>query len=189
MSPRETKGGYFYSPKDNKVFVSTNARFLEDDHIRNHKSNNKIVLEELDTDEIGDSIKYQNDEIIVNQPVIRSETTRIEEHLILLCRSGRVVRQPDRYMGLGNALVAISDDNKDDPLTLSDVKKDVDFKAWQLAMDLEMGSMYSNQVWELVYLPEGVKPIGCKWIYKRKRGANGRVETYKARLPERRYRL
>ena len=42
--------------------------------------------------------------------------------------------------------------------------------------------MYSNQVWELVDLPEGVKPIGCKWIYKRKIGAYGRVETYKARI-------
>ena len=49
-------------------------------------------------------------------------------------------------------------------------------------MDLEMDSMYSNQVWELVDLPEGVKPIGCKWIYKRMRGAYGRVETYKERL-------
>ncbi|WJZ95622.1 hypothetical protein VitviT2T_014376 [Vitis vinifera] len=31
-------------------------------------------------------------------------------------------------------------------------------------------------------LPEGIKPIGCKWIYKRKRGPNGKVETFKARL-------
>ena len=69
------KGGFFYNPKDNKMFVSTNARFLENDHIRNHKSNNKVVLEELDTNEIGDLIKDQNDEIIVDQPIIISETT------------------------------------------------------------------------------------------------------------------
>ena len=43
-----------------------------------------------------------------------------------------------------------------------------------------MDFMYSNQVWELVDLPKGVKPIGCKWIYKRKRGADGIMETYKA---------
>ncbi|KAL5579200.1 hypothetical protein UlMin_011642 [Ulmus minor] len=85
-------------------------------------------------------------------------------------------------MGIGDGLVVISDDHKDDPLTIRDAMKDVDSKAWQQAMDLEMDSMYSNQVWELVDLPEGVKPIGCKWIYKRKRGADGRVETYKARL-------
>ncbi|KAH9792546.1 hypothetical protein KPL71_004166 [Citrus sinensis] len=30
--------------------------------------------------------------------------------------------------------------------------------------------------------PNGVKPIGCKWIYKSKRGVDGRVETFKARL-------
>ena len=29
---------------------------------------------------------------------------------------------------------------------------------------------------------EGVKPIGCKWIYKRNRGADRRVETYKVIL-------
>ena len=65
-------------------------------------------------------------------------------------------------MGIGDALLAISDDHKDDPLTISDAIKDVDSKAWQQAMDLEMDSMYSNQVWELVDLPDGVKPIGCK---------------------------
>ena len=30
--------------------------------------------------------------------------------------------------------------------------------------------------------PEGIVPIGCKWIFKRKIGADGKVETYKARL-------
>ena len=160
--PIETKDGFFYSPKDNKVFISTNARYLEDDHIRDHKSNNKVVLEELYTDEIGDLTKDQNDEIVVDQPVVRSETTQIEEHSISLHRSGKVVRQPDCYMGIEDALVAISDDNKDNPLTLSDAMKDVDSKVWQQAMNLEMEFMYSNEVWKLVDLPEGVKPIGCK---------------------------
>ena len=31
-------------------------------------------------------------------------------------------------------------------------------------------------------MPAYIKPIGCKWVYKRKRGPNGRVETFKARL-------
>ena len=29
----ETKGYLFYNHKDNKVFVSTNAKFLEDDYV------------------------------------------------------------------------------------------------------------------------------------------------------------
>lgn len=42
--------------------------------------------------------------------------------------------------------------------------------------------MYSNQVWELVEPPKGVKPIGCKWIYKRKKGSDKKVKAWKARL-------
>ena len=30
----------------------------------------------------------------------------------------------------------------------------------------EMKSMNDNEFWDLVELPEGVKPIGCKWIFK-----------------------
>ena len=30
--------------------------------------------------------------------------------------------------------------------------------------------------------PANNKPIGCKWVYKRKRGSDRKVETFKARL-------
>ncbi|KAA0048708.1 gag/pol protein [Cucumis melo var. makuwa] len=74
--------------------------------------------------------------------------------------SGRVVSQPNPLFGFnGNS----------------------DKDQWVKAMDLEMESMYFNSVWELVDLPEGVKPIGCKWIYKRKRDSAGKVQTFKAR--------
>ena len=49
-------------------------------------------------------------------------------------------------------------------------------------MKIKMESMYSNQVQNLVEAPNGIKPIGCKWIYKRKRGIDEKVETFKARL-------
>ena len=45
-----------------------------------------------------------------------------------------------------------------------------------------MESMYSNQVWLLIDSLDGVKSIGCKWVYKRKRGVDEKVETFKARL-------
>ena len=49
-------------------------------------------------------------------------------------------------------------------------------------MKYELDSMYSNQVWDLVKMPKGIKPVGCKWVYKRKRGIDGNVETFKVRL-------
>ena len=42
--------------------------------------------------------------------------------------------------------------------------------------------MEINNVWTLVETPEGIKSIGCKWIFKRKRSTDGKVETYKAHL-------
>ncbi|XXG47300.1 hypothetical protein AAC387_Pa02g1966 [Persea americana] len=40
----------------------------------------------------------------------------------------------------------------------------------------------SYEVWTLMDLPGNIKPIRCKWVYKRKRGPDGRVETFKARF-------
>ena len=97
--PKSTRGGLFYSPQDKKVFVSTDATFLENDYMENFKPQSRVVLEALQSDE----------------------------------------------------------------------------------------SMYSNYVWELVDLPESVRPIGCKWIYKKKRGVDGKVETFKARLVSKGY--
>ena len=41
--PKGTIGGLFYSHKDNKVFVSTNANFLENDYT----SSSRVVLAEM----------------------------------------------------------------------------------------------------------------------------------------------
>ena len=49
---------------------------------------------------------------------------------------------------------------------------------WLDAMKVEMHSMYVNKVWKLVDLPEGIKPVWCKWIYKKKIGPDENVETF-----------
>eukprot|EP00253_Pinus_taeda_P020255 PITA_20255 len=49
-------------------------------------------------------------------------------------------------------------------------------------MHEEMESIYRNHTWDLVELPEGKTPIGCKWLYKPKIKADGSVEKFKARL-------
>ena len=49
-------------------------------------------------------------------------------------------------------------------------------------MKSEMEPMEINGVWILVDPSEGIKPIKCKQIFKRKRGTDGKIEIYKARL-------
>ncbi|KAL0328087.1 UNVERIFIED_CONTAM: Retrovirus-related Pol polyprotein from transposon TNT 1-94 [Sesamum calycinum] len=49
-------------------------------------------------------------------------------------------------------------------------------------MKFEMDSMSSNKVWTLVDPPKGVKPVGCKWVYKYKLGADGEMNVKMAFL-------
>ena len=50
------------------------------------------------------------------------------------------------------------------------------------AINSEVESIKQNHTWELVDLPLGSKPIGYKWIFKRKLKANCTIDKYKARL-------
>ncbi|KAK4381253.1 Retrovirus-related Pol polyprotein from transposon TNT 1-94 [Sesamum angolense] len=59
---------------------------------------------------------------------------------------------------------------------------DINLGKWLEAMKSEMDSMSSNQVWTLVDRSKGVRPVGCKWVYKCKIGADGEVTTFKAKL-------
>ena len=45
-----------------------------------------------------------------------------------------------------------------------------------------MASLDKNEAWDLVEFPTGRKPIGSKWVFKKKLNAEGKVEKYKARL-------
>ena len=50
---------------------------------------------------------------------------------------------------------------------------------WQKAMEAEMNSMNTSDVWDLEEIPNVAKIVGCKWVYKTKRNSKGNVERYK----------
>ncbi|KAL8091512.1 hypothetical protein AgCh_033945 [Apium graveolens] len=150
--PMGTKGYLFYSPKNRDVIVSTNARFLEEDYIMNHKPMSSVILEEL----VGGTNNTHEAVVQVEQPQHNvqpvTNTAPVPRH------SGRVVQQPDRFMFLGDSSDLVPGEHDDDPRT------------------------YEEAVWELVEPPKGIKPIGCKWIYKKKRGLDKKVKAWKERL-------
>ena len=49
-------------------------------------------------------------------------------------------------------------------------------------MKKEIDALVKNGTWEKCTLPEGKKPVGCRWIFAIKRRADGSIERYKARL-------
>lgn len=55
--PKGTKGWIFYNPREQKMLVSTNAVFLEEDYMIGRKYLEKVILEEIQR-EINFKSKY-----------------------------------------------------------------------------------------------------------------------------------
>ena len=80
----------FYSLSYNKTFVHTNTRFVEEDYVKNMEPRNWRFLEKL-----LDEKSTTPHEEIVPRPMIRVAPAEAEPATPR--RSGRVVRQLDRY--------------------------------------------------------------------------------------------
>nr|AMY96445.1 gag/pol protein [Momordica dioica] len=185
--PKETRGYYFYHPQENKVFVATNEAFLEKEFLSRHQPGSKIVLKAVveplipldGTDKPSSSTKVVVDKAEVNDD---QSHTPDQQELRVPRRSGRSRRAPNRYLGLVETQIMILDNGEEDPTNYKQAMVGPDSDQWLKAMNSEMESMYDNKVWTLVDLPSDVKPIGCKWIYKKKRDQDSNVTVFKARL-------
>ena len=172
--PKETLGYYFYHRSEGKVFVARNGVFLEKEFLKREKSKQKVYLEEVQDEPVGqDSTSDAN----VAEQV---ETSMARESPPQPRRSARLREARGEVLLLGNGEVLLLDN--DEPATYSEAMMDPDSEKWHVAMRSEIDSMGENQVWNLVDPPDGVRPIECKWIYKKKKDMDGNVHIYKARL-------
>jgi len=76
-------------------------------------------------------------------------------------------RRSARLRKLRGELLLLDDD---EPANYVEAMMVPDSEKWQSAMRSEIDSTRDNQVWNLVDPPDGVRPIECKWIYKKKKG-------------------
>ena len=76
---------------------------------------------------------------------------------------------------------------KDNPINFHQAMKSTNSQDSIKVMNEEYKSMQDNKFWELVPLPEDIKPIRCKWIFEIKQDVNGNVERYKVCLVEKGY--
>ncbi|KAB2622521.1 hypothetical protein D8674_024703 [Pyrus ussuriensis x Pyrus communis] len=69
-----------------------------------------------------------------------------------------------------------------EPRTFKEAMTSFEAPLWKEAIKSEMESIMENNTWELVDLPPSSKPIGHKWIFKKKLKADGTIDKFKARL-------
>jgi hypothetical protein len=79
-------------------------------------------------------------------------------------RSTRNHTAPEWY---GNPVLEVMLLDKSEPMSYEEAMVGPDFNKWLGAMKSEIGSMYENQVWTLVDLPDEQQAVKYKWIFKK----------------------
>ena len=74
------------------------------------------------------------------------------------------MRQPTQRYNQSLHQILLTDEGE--PLTLKEARPYEHSNKWKFAIQKEIRALHENNIWELVELPEGKKPIPNKWIYK-----------------------
>lgn len=105
-------------------------------------------------------------------------------HCVMLAKFDDYVLNDDEIDEIaGYAYLITKDVGRPEPDSYQEALEDLDSDKWLLATDEEMKSLMKNHTWVLVDRVKTQKPIGCRWVFKRKSGIFG-VERpkFKARL-------
>ena len=128
--------------------------------MNNFNPRSKVVLAETDEPVVEQPMDETRDDVVVLDTP--QDSTHEMTSKQVPRRSGRIIRPPVRFIGLGETYEAILEEAKFDPYTYEKAMKVVDATHWVKATKSELDSMYSNQVCDLVKVSNGIKPIGCK---------------------------
>ena len=77
---------------------------------------------------------------------------------------------------------------ENDPQSFKEAVSGPEAPLWKEAINSEVESILHNRTGEMVDLPSGCKPLGYKWIFKKKMKADGSIDKYNARLVIKGYR-
>jgi hypothetical protein len=69
-----------------------------------------------------------------------------------------------------------------EPKTYAEAMKRPDAAMWEAACEEERKSFEAMEVFEVVPRPANKKVVGSKWVYCEKRGPDGKIQKYKARV-------
>ena len=76
----------------------------------------------------------------------------------------------------------VTEGQEKEPQSVEEALKSEFSEQWKRAADSEYQSLLENETWELMKLPSGRKPVGCRWVFKSKCGKDGKIERYKTQL-------
>ena len=149
-----------------------------------HDIHVNTILESIDAEFFEDVLPYKESPMSTMYKRTRDEqsTPKVQEQHTEP-RKGSRIKKPKNFGPDFISFMTIGE-----PQTYKEAMTSPEALSWKEAINSEVESILQNHTWELVDIPPGSKPIGCKWIFKRKLKADGSVDKYKARLVAKGYR-
>ncbi|GJS17907.1 zinc finger, CCHC-type containing protein [Tanacetum coccineum] len=115
-----------------------------------------------------------NDSVLINSIIESNDAIFDENKFLSVPRPS--LRIPNGTEDIGGSVVP-----EKVTKTFDEEIKSQDVAFWKEVINDEMDSIMGNNTWVLADLPPGCKPLGCKWIFKRKLKVDGTIEKFKAR--------
>lgn len=198
----QSKAYRCYNPNTRKVVISRDVKFenIHETTVHSSAAEEEYSTEgEMSTSDgnqapiatgEAESIDAEQDDTTENERTIGSDYFECDDTLIQqndsfnennqpLRRSGRSTKgiPPQRLIEQIDLVVTTKE-----PKTFAEAMQCQYKQKWVEAMQDEISSLQENNTWTLKGLPDGRKAIGCKWVFKIKRDANGNIQRFKARL-------
>ncbi|KAE8691239.1 hypothetical protein F3Y22_tig00110890pilonHSYRG00161 [Hibiscus syriacus] len=152
------KGFKFWDPVAKKVVISRDVIFDEQSMLQQKQDTTVVDFEQFPVEKPETS-----------QPTSGGSTTDdLQDYSLARDRVRQTNIKPPNRLGFEDLVSFALIVSSDDPVTFHDAVTSQENDKWMAAMVEEMESLNHNRTWELVPLPEGKKPIGCKWVYKKK---------------------
>nr|GEV06721.1 hypothetical protein [Tanacetum cinerariifolium] len=123
-------------------------------------------------EEVPEEVVLQQPELIKSKMNKTSKSFGSEFQLYLIKGTGDEVSNQHSYC------FNVEDKHK----TFDEAIKSQDVAFWKKVINGEMKSIMRNNTWVLADLPPGCKPLGCKWIFKRKFKVDETTKKFMARL-------
>ena len=177
------KGYRLYDRKKRSIVHSRDVVFNESSRGYESEEEKRLIqvenfteeeIAEAEASEAEGELNEVDDEAEAEKEPEKEKST---DHPVPTRASTRETRKPDYYGVRVNTAQL-----QKEPQTVKEALDGSEKEHWEAAMQKEMDSIYSNDVWDLVELPANRKTVGSKWVFKKKTKADGTLERFKARL-------
>ncbi|KAL4118875.1 hypothetical protein QTP88_011757 [Uroleucon formosanum] len=125
---------------------------------------------------ITDKLDFTETQINSTGVQTKDEQTIVDDRNVMVLRDRSTLKKPDRYNIHTFIAKCINPLNYDETMTGPNKNE------WEHAMHDEITSLYENETWSLVDLPQDKVALRNAWVFKPKYKTDGSLDKFKARL-------